>query len=123
MILYCYNVLKSIEHRPVIYTGQYTLQSIDSYISGYYRALLDNGIVTDSNTNESFFDWIARKLDYYESTAGWVNMIVANSIGLKPKNVKWRALLDSTLTREQHITSIELFYKLLEEFKIEKNKV
>ncbi len=83
-------------------------------------ALLDNGIVNDSNAiTEPFFDWVARKLNYYESTAGWVNMIVANSIGLKPKDVKWQDLLDSTLTQEQHIISIELFYILLEEFKNE----
>lgn len=122
MILHCYKILKAIEHRPVIYTGEYTLQSIGSYVNGYHMALIDNGIVIDSNITEPFYDWVARKLGYYESTAGWVNMIVANSIGLKPKNVKWRAFLDSTLSQEQHITSIELFYELLEEFKIENKK-
>jgi len=119
MILDCYKILKQIESRPAMWTGEATLKSIHNYISGYYQALLDNKIVLKSHTDEAFFDWVANKLGYYESTAGWVNMILAYCIGFDSKNISWEDVFASSVTKEQHLKSIRYFYQLLEEFKKE----
>jgi hypothetical protein len=119
MILDCYKILRLIERRPAMFVGENTLKAIHLYISGYYHALLDEGIVTAAHTDEPFFDWIADKLGYYESTAGWVNMIVAESMGFDSKDISWEEVLDTSISKEQHSISINRFYELLEEFKNE----
>ena len=121
MILDCYKVLKRIEPRPAMWTGAETLESIRNYISGYYQALIDLNIVQkfDNVDEEPFFDWVAHKLGYSESTAGWVNMILAYSIGLCPEEINWNDFTSSSLQKEQHLESIDKFYQLVEEFKSE----
>ncbi len=110
-----YKLLKQIEHRPAMYTGQNTLKSIHTYIGGYYHALRDNGLNQDEDQFEPFFDWVANKLGFNESTAGWANMILAITIALDPKHIIWNTY-DSKVTQEQHNKSIKKFYKLLEEY-------
>lgn len=119
MILDCYKILKQIEPRPAMWTGEATLKSIHNYISGYYRALLDNKIVQKPHTDEPFFDWVAKKLGYYESTAGWANMILAFSMGFKPENISWEEVFATPVANEQHLKSIKFFYELVEQFKNE----
>lgn len=119
MILDCYKLLKQIERRPAMYVGQNTLRAIFIYTSGYYHALIDKGFVTAAHTDDPFFDWIADKLGYYESTAGWVNMIVAESMGFDSKNINWEEVFETPTTNEQHSISINRFYELMEEYKKE----
>ena len=114
-----YPLLKLFERRTALYTGQLSLYSIDAYLAGYSHALRDNEIKEKNLSNISFHDYVANKLGYYESTAGWANMILAYSIGLIPRNIKWEPFLAMHITKEQHAKSVELFYKLIEEFKIE----
>lgn len=114
-----YPLLKLIERRTALYTGQLSLYSIYAYLGGYSHALRDNEIKGKDLRNISFHDYVAKKLGYYESTAGWANMILAFSIGLVPKTIKWTPFFEMHITIEQHAKSVELFYKLLEEFKIE----
>jgi hypothetical protein len=124
MILDCYKILKQMETRPAMWVGENTLKAIYLYISGYYHALLDEGVVTAAHTDEPFFDWVAEKLGYYESTAGWVNMIVAESMGFDSKDISWEEVFETPISKEQHSISINRFYELLEEFNIEmKNRV
>ncbi len=120
MILECYKILKQIEQRPAMWTGEATLKSINNYCNGYHHALVDNGIV--SHSNEPFFDWVAKKLGYYESTAGWANMILAYCMGFEPKDISWEVVFATTVTKEQHLKSISYFYELVEEFKKEIEK-
>jgi hypothetical protein len=117
MIIDCYKILKRIESCPVLWTDEVTLKSILNYISGYYHALLDNKIVQNPQTADPFFDWVAKKLGYYESTAGWVNMILAYSMEFKPENISWEEVFATTVTNEQHLKSIKFFYELVEQFK------
>jgi hypothetical protein len=119
MILECYKILKQIELHPAMWTGEATLDSIRNYISGYYHALLDNKIVHKAHTDEPFFDWVANKLGYYESSAGWANMILAYCMGFKPQEINWEDVFATPVTKEQHLKSISYFYELLEEFKKE----
>ncbi|MBE8724720.1 hypothetical protein [Flavobacterium hungaricum] len=118
MILECYNLLKAIEKRPAMFIGEATLKNIKIFISGYHVALVENKIATESQV-EPFFDWTARKLGYYESTAGWANMILASSLGINPETVIWEHVFALQITQEQHLDSINLFYELLEEYKNE----
>lgn len=121
MILECYNLLKSIEKRPAMYIGESTLKGIKIFISGYYFALLENNIDREYQS-DPFFDWTANKLGYYESTAGWVNMILAHCLGIKPRDIIWEEFFDLHISNEQHLNSIKLFYELIEEYKNENLK-
>lgn len=103
-----------------MYTGEASLKSIQTYLMGYWTALSDHHLSNEpGNTGLSFHDWVADKLGYTESTAGWPNMILAYSMGLNPKKVNWNIFLETPVKREQHERSIALFYQLLEEFKLE----
>ncbi|MEM5564074.1 hypothetical protein WNY78_03115 [Psychroserpens sp. AS72] len=115
MIKSFYKLLKQIEHRPALYTGQSTLKSLHTYLSGYKQALIDNNLTQYDDQHDPFFDWVANKLGFYESTAGWANMILAVTIGLDSKRVDWNNF-DSKVTREQHELSFKKFYELLEEY-------
>jgi hypothetical protein len=117
MILDCYEILKKIESQPAMWTGEATLKSINIYISGYYYALLENKIAQQPKVNEPFFDWVAKKLGYYESTAGWANMILAYCMGFKPDFINWEEVFATQVTEEQHIKSIKFFYELVDKFK------
>ncbi len=122
MILDCYDILKVIERRPAMFIGENTLKGIHTFISGYYLVLLDKEIVPATHMDEPFFDWVADKLGYYESTAGWANMIVAESMGFDTKEINWEVVFDTPISNEQHSISINRFYELLEEFKKENEK-
>ncbi len=112
-----YEVLERIEQRPAMYTGENTLSSIRSYLSGYRSAMMDMGIEDDSIPEfGNFHEFVRSHFNYYESTAGWMNMILAVAIGLKPESICWTGY-DSNVTTEQHKEAIKLFYKLLKEFR------
>jgi hypothetical protein len=118
MIIECYQLLKEIEKRPVMWTGEVNLKSIKLFVSGYYQALIDNKIVPE-NIDEPFFDWVANKLGYFESTAGWANMILAYTLGFEPQSIIWEEVFDYNVTKEQHLRSVQQFYELVEQFKSE----
>lgn len=118
MIIECYQLLKEIEKRPAMWTGEVNLKSIKLFVSGYYQALIDNKIVPE-NIDEPFFDWVANKLGYFESTAGWANMILAYTLGFEPQSIIWEEVFDYNVTKEQHLRSLQQFYELVEQFKCE----
>jgi hypothetical protein len=118
MIIECYQLLKEIEKRPAMWTGEVNLKSIKLFVSGYYQALIDNKIVPE-NIDEPFFDWVANKLGYFESTAGWANMILAYTLGFEPQSIIWEEVFDYNVTKEQHLRSVQQFYELVEQFKCE----
>ena len=117
MILDCYSLLKQIQEKPQMYTGGNRLQDICIFSNGYYFGLVTHKILPKQITIDPFFDWVTQKLGFYESTAGWVNMILAYSLGLEPKDINWEEFLLLQITEEQHLKSISLFYELLEEYK------
>ncbi|KAF2513869.1 hypothetical protein [Flavobacterium foetidum] len=118
MVLECYKLFKDIEKRPGMFIGEVSLDRIKLFATGYYTALVENKLIIESK-NEAFFDWIARKLGYYESTAGWGNMILAYSLGFDPEEIIWEEVFSRHITKEEHIQSIKMFYELLEEYKNE----
>lgn len=99
-----------------MWTGELSLKSIRTFIDGYSFALYEHNLIeSDEDNGANFHDWVANKLGFYESTAGWQNMILAVTIGLNPKSIKWENY-DSSVTKKQHENSIRKFYELLEEF-------
>lgn len=114
MIRDCYNALKQIEHQPAMYLGMSTLAAIKLFITGYYQALVDEKKVVPNS--DTFSNWVAQKLDYTESTAGWDNMILAHSLGFAPDGIHWQRVLDYPTNRKQHEASVKYFYELLEDY-------
>lgn len=55
MILTQYTLLKRIEERTPLWTGDYTLKSIRTFLDGYCLALGDNGIENGCNDIDPFF--------------------------------------------------------------------
>lgn len=116
-----YKALKMIEGRQLVFfvnETNHTLNGIRTFLSGYELALHNNEIAWDGPEMIVFHDWVARKLKFGESTAGWANMILAVTIGLDPKTTNWMVFDAnySAITPEQHLESIERFYELLEEY-------
>ena len=104
-----------MEQRTSMYTGDARLKSIASFLAGYGYALDKLNAKNDFGIGIHFFDWIANKLGYYESTPGWANMILASSIGLNPRNVNWSEY-ERNISSVQHLESIKLFYSLLDDY-------
>lgn len=113
-----FSVLETIRKRPAMYVGQTSLKNIHVFLSGYLMAMMEIGAtdLTDPGFG-NFHDWIANKFGYRESTAGWPNMILAAVIGCNPQSIEWESY-DSNVTIEQHIESVAVFYKLLDEYKL-----
>lgn len=107
-----YKILKRMEHCPAMWTGELGLKSIRTFIDGYRFALSERQVTF---LDQDFNDWVAHKLGFGESTAGWQNMILAVTLGLHPKTLKWENY-DADVTKEQHEKSISKFYELLEEY-------
>lgn len=111
MVHYCYPLLKQIQEKPQMYTGSNCLQDIYIFTNGYYFGLIEYKILTKSVETDPFYDWVAEKLSFSESTAGWANMILAYSLGLNSKNIIWEKFMLLQITEEQHLKSISLFYE------------
>ena len=112
-----YLLLKKMEKRPGMWTGENTLKSIVSFISGYSIATEDYDVDADFGISKKFHDWIAIRLGCYESTAGWANMILAYTIGMDPSKPNWENY-DKEITEEYHRESIIKFYELLEQSRV-----
>ncbi|MCC5664560.1 hypothetical protein LC653_11685 [Nostoc sp. CHAB 5784] len=73
-----YEILAMIRSRPGMYLGQRSLTALSGFIGGYSFALGENGIFYGEETPPftQFNDWVARYYKWYESTAGWKNIIL-----------------------------------------------
>ena len=112
-----YNVLERVRKRPGLYIGEENLNSLLVYIGGYSGAMMDAKIACVSKPEfGGFHEFVREKYGYSESTMGWANMILASTLGLDPKNIRWENY-DNDVSREQYKESINVFYKLLDEFK------
>ncbi|WP_178984624.1 hypothetical protein [Winogradskyella helgolandensis] len=111
-----YKLLKQIEPRPALWTGENSLKSIRTFLNGYSFALTEHKLIETLSLKETnFHDWVASRLGYSESTAGWDNMILASTIGIDLKHISWENF-DVNIKEVQHKESILKFYELLEEY-------
>lgn len=112
-----YKALEAIRVRTGMYIGGPTLDHLGTYISGYDRAMRDAGIKDITCPDFiNFRDWLKKRFGFYSTVPGWGNMVLALSLGCDPqKGLPWRKMKKAR--NEQHLKSIELFYKLLDDFK------
>jgi len=97
-----YDAIDRARKRPGMYIGDEKLKNMHSYIAGYQAAMIDVQIEDVSQPNiYGFHEWIRKRFDYSESTAGWSNMIFAAMLGYKPENVNWETYHEGATT-DQH---------------------
>ena len=117
-----YEFLKQIKGRWDVHMSVITLRGLHTWLGGYKQALFDHGL--DKNKEfckkkkNDFHDFVAKKLGFRESTAGWADMILATTLGHDPKTFNWLVFMNnySSIAEEDHDMSIEKFYELLGEF-------
>lgn len=112
-----YTVIDLVRRRPGMYIGDPSPDSLLIFLSGYDLAMQHAGLVDTSQPPlHGFHDWIAQRLGFYESTAGWANMIMAVTLGLNPRAMRWEGY-DHAATRTQRIEATERCFALLDEYR------
>lgn len=98
-----YQLFAQIKESPAMYVGEKSLTRLQMFFYGYCFALDRQDIEFNQRKfkKSGFHDWIAKKLGWSESTSGWLNMILNEVNGDEER-------------------AFDLFYLLLEEFKLEK---
>ncbi|MDO4229267.1 MAG: hypothetical protein Q4C98_05585 [Capnocytophaga sp.] len=110
------DVLKFIKKRPGMYLGNSpNLPKLRDFILGYETAVFIHQI-NEPKFNCQFSTFVARQLGYGESTAGFVNMILAYVIGFEPKQIDWDTFLQQSISDDEHQKAFDLFFELVEEF-------
>lgn len=111
-----YDLIEKISVRTAMYTGECKLSNVRSFIDGYTLSIQDQEELKIFCSDFSgFHDWVAKKYGFYESTAGWQNMILAVELGLTPHNIHWEGY-SSGATDEQHKSSVATFFQLVSEY-------
>ena len=114
-----YVVLDRLRKRPGMYIGSETLENLQTYLMGYWMAM-DDLEASDFAIPpfHSFHEWVGNKYGYREGRFGWGNLdkILAISLGDNPDQISSEGY-GNDLTNMQHKKSIELFYKLLDEYR------
>ncbi len=115
-----YDLLDMMREKPAMYLGVKSLIRLQAYIDGYNYAMNNCGLKDNSNPaflrGIRFYDWIAERFGYYESTAGWCNIILADTLGWSPEHHKWSDLIQSIKPTDD-ATALDRFYELLDEYK------
>lgn len=111
-----YELIETISTRTAMYTGEHKLSNIRSFIDGYTFSIKDEKEYLEFLSDfPGFHDWVARKYGFYESTAGWQNMILAIELGLSPKGISWENYSYGA-SEAQHKSSVETFFNLVWEY-------
>lgn len=73
-----YELLEMIRPKPQMYLGQRSLTALKGFIGGYDFAKEEKDILVEEEIPpfRQFHDWVARYYKWYESTAGWKNIIL-----------------------------------------------
>jgi hypothetical protein len=108
-----YDLLNKISVRTGMYIGEQKLSNLRSYINGFEAAMYTANIKNNTIPAFSgFHNWVAEKYGFYESTAGWQNMILAVEMGLSPQDINWDTY-SKNADRNQHEKSLERFFCLV----------
>jgi hypothetical protein len=91
-----YDVLELVRKRPPIYLDEYSIKRLRSFLVGYQGGLISQGFeFRNANPDfHAFNDWVAKRLGFFESTAGWCNMILEKSVNERDALERFFALLD-----------------------------
>lgn len=66
---------RSFRQRPAMYLGEKSITALQIFISGYFFGL-DLFEIAHEDILRDFNGFVQTKYGYYESTAGWKNMIL-----------------------------------------------
>jgi hypothetical protein len=72
-----YQTISLIRARPAMYLGMHSLVRLRAFLDGCFFLACQHGI--ECGTRPDFgglHDWIAKRFGWYESTAGWCNIIL-----------------------------------------------
>lgn len=74
-----HEVIERMRERPAMWLGSRSLDRMDAWIQGYRVAASDASLHLDPGEPpfHYFHRFVQKKLGFYESTAGWKNMILA----------------------------------------------
>lgn len=112
-----YDLFNKISVRTGMYIGDQKLSNLRSYIDGFEAAMYTAKVKNSSIPEFSgFHQWVAEKYGFYESSAGWQNMILVVEMGLSPKDINWDTYSEKA-SQHQHKKSLERFFRLVLEFK------
>jgi hypothetical protein len=115
-----YKVIDIVRRRPGMYIGDPSPEKLDVYLHGYRAAMHHAGKRDASDPPfHGFHLWVARRLGFGESTAGWSNMILAVTLGLNPRTIRWEGY-NAAATSDQLKEATERCFALLDEYRGEK---
>ena len=112
-----YELIEKISQRTGMYTSECKLSNVRSFLDGYTFSITSESELEQFLGNfPGFHNWIAKKFGFFESTAGWQNMILAVELGLEPNNINWKDF-SYNASENQHKASVQSFFKLVSEYK------
>lgn len=80
-----YDIIELICPRPAMYIGENRISSLRTFLDGYSLALSTHEINKENNKKVIpfwfFHTWVAKYYNWYESTAGWNNIILKENSG------------------------------------------
>lgn len=91
------DLLDKIRPRPGMYIGYHSPTHLHSFLCGFSLATNFESSSTEEPCFDDFHDWVAKRLNYPESTSGWAYMIEDQ--------------------REDKEEALWLFFELLDEFR------
>jgi hypothetical protein len=72
-----YEVIDRIRRYPAMYLGQTSLIRLKAFLDGCFWVATEHALPTDDCPPfGELYDWVARRYGWYESTAGWCNIIL-----------------------------------------------
>jgi len=91
-----YEVLSEIRRKPGFYIVDPELTRLDSFMAGYSCGLAQCGMTfpLEEPDFHRFYDWVAHRLGYSESTSGWYKMIRGRCASEREAYDKFFELLD-----------------------------
>jgi len=109
--------LNDLRKRPQMYVGEVRLDFISSYLTGYEMAMKIAGVNDPSMPDFSGFrEFVRKKYQFFGSSNGWANMILAVTIGFDPTDMHWGDFRNKIISPEQHQRSVTEFFNLLDEY-------
>jgi hypothetical protein len=112
-----YEVIEFVRHKPGMYLGYSTPHMLLVFLDAYRMAMDHAGIEDVSEPPYmGFFDWVAEKFGFSESTAGWANMILAITLGLNPKQLDWETY-DQHASTEQQAKALQTCFECFDEYR------
>lgn len=102
------DILEELHHRLLMYTGENTLKSLAHFLSGYSFAIGRREVARSDDPlilPLGFHDWVAYRLHFSGSSAGWCNMICERSQTEEEAIDRFFSLLAEMKSRQAHLVA------------------